>query len=895
MNTADSSITTVPFRLSPGTTADWDWFVRRSKQWAADAGVAIQDTIVLVPFAQQLNDIRAAWGRAGGWAPKVETSITLTAACRRGGKQIEGLITFDVPTDRLVAIGMLRSVPAMAAFCREEPRAFSLAAAELVTTAHAIAKRAAAVPPSGRQAYWETARAVFAQDQGPGTLESLLGTVAMEWAAMTVDAPTDPLFELAPSGWIVLKAGGLDPVTSSLLEARTEQRPWLIIDSDPPHEDLLAGGSGVQCQVGVCEDFEDEAQGAAAQLLAHIEAGEVPVGLIAQDRSLVRRTCALLRRQGVAVNDETGWKLSTTRCGAMIVGLLKSASWNASNNQVLEWLKACDVPGTRLHRRRDLVDSLEMSMRRYGWTRPVAVVPDLLSEGARQLWRGVGGVFDELAGGGAITLAEWLEKLRCAQEAAGDWQWMLDDDVGAQVIHALRMDGGLGRPREWLSLAAQTRMGFDDFLAFVSDTLELESLVPPMAPEDKSQVIVTPLPRAMLRKFQATVFPGVDEKRLAGPLLPHPLLSEQTLSALGLPLAEERRAAEALAFAQVLRLPKLTFLRRRQDGSEPLASSSLLQRLEQEYVKAAGTELPQWNDPRITAILTRTEQRRPEPAAPELLPEALTASSLEALRDCPYKFFGTALLGLREVKELEDTLEKRDYGTWLHAVLYAFHNGRDPSTTSEQADVARMLKIGREEGRALGLDDAELVPYQASFEKLAPRYVAWQRAREAEGFFWRAGEVEVEAEIEGWGATKLRGRLDRIDTYTVENAPNCEAIDYKTGSTEGLATKAKSGLEDTQLAVYAALIESQAGFPVAAEGPSGMYLSLDDKTGVVEVRHEELGETTRSFLAGVALDLERIRAGVPLRALGEGRSCQHCSVKGLCRREHWPEQATNEE
>jgi len=62
----------------------------------------------------------------------------------------------------------------------------------------------------------------------------------------------------------------------------------------------------------ISDGFEDEAAAAAAQVLAHVERGETPIALIAQDRALVRRIRALLERSAVVMRDETGWKLSTT-------------------------------------------------------------------------------------------------------------------------------------------------------------------------------------------------------------------------------------------------------------------------------------------------------------------------------------------------------------------------------------------------------------------------------------------------------------------------------------------------------------------------------------------------------------------------------------------------------
>ena len=52
------------------------------------------------------------------------------------------------------------------------------------------------------------------------------------------------------------------------------------------------------------------------------------MALVAQDRVLTRRVRAMLANQGVAVRDETGWKLSTTRAAAGLMSLLRAAAWD---------------------------------------------------------------------------------------------------------------------------------------------------------------------------------------------------------------------------------------------------------------------------------------------------------------------------------------------------------------------------------------------------------------------------------------------------------------------------------------------------------------------------------------------------------------------------------------
>ena len=95
---------------------------------------------------------------------------------------------------------------------------------------------------------------------------------------------------------------------------------------------------GLLC-LHTAQDMEDEAHLAAACVLQHLNEGRSPVALIAQDRVLTRRVRAMLAGKGVALRDETGWKLSTTRAAATLMGLLRALPWDASTDAVLDWLK----------------------------------------------------------------------------------------------------------------------------------------------------------------------------------------------------------------------------------------------------------------------------------------------------------------------------------------------------------------------------------------------------------------------------------------------------------------------------------------------------------------------------------------------------------------------------
>jgi hypothetical protein len=82
----------------------------------------------------------------------------------------------------------------------------------------------------------------------------------------------DALRRLRPSAWILLRAGGVEPLSESLLaEAAADGTPCLVLDADPPPHELfgllLAEEPPAE---SLCIDAEAEARAACAQVLAEL-------------------------------------------------------------------------------------------------------------------------------------------------------------------------------------------------------------------------------------------------------------------------------------------------------------------------------------------------------------------------------------------------------------------------------------------------------------------------------------------------------------------------------------------------------------------------------------------------------------------------------------------------
>ena len=69
------------------------------------------------------------------------------------------------------------------------------------------------------------------------------------------------------------------------------------------------------------------------------------------------------------------------------------------------------------------------------------------------------------------------------------------------------------------------------------------------------------------------------------------------------------------------------------------------------------------------------------------------------------------------------------------------------------------------------------------------------------------------------------------------------------------------------------------------------YLAIDGSKAIDSLQHPEVERSAALLIDGLAEDLQRIRAGIGLAALGAESSCTWCAARGVCRRDHWSDAA----
>lgn len=810
-------------------------------------GVHPARSVVLLPYAQLMPVARRLWNQAvpDGFAPRFETTRNWA---RQLAVHAPAPLDFahDAARDTLTARTLLER--AGLAGLQDA------LAGSVVEVAASLAGLAAAVPPGERNAWAAHLAPAMGPAEGPLAYESAVARVALAWVGSSTFG-TDVLFGQRVADrmecLVVFEGFQADPLTQSLV-SRFADRAVVF-----PLHHTAAVPSAVALHAAT--DAEDEAERAAACVLRHIEAGRVPVALAANDRVLTRRVRALLGAQRIDVRDENGWKLSTTRAAAQLMGALRACAWDASSDAVLDWLKhapAVDAPGVR---------------RVEAWLRKLQVGP----------WRAVLGAVDPKDVLVASTtaqveawrdvlqrsraLSQWTAGLRELLQATGAWDALYADDAGARVVAALRLEPGASAELDSLPGAGR-RLSLHEFTRWAGDVLEAANFVPPHPAVE--QVTVLPMAQLLGRPFAALVLPGCDEVRLpVSPEPPGPWTAAQR-TALGLPSREALEAAHRAAWAYALALPAVDLLWRTGDeGGEPVLPSPLVQSL-----LLAGVGAPA-ADPRTAVSHVPTPQARPMPSGATLPVSRLSASAYGDLRACPYRFFALRQLGLAEVDEIETELSKRDFGNWLHAVLRQFHDALKAHPVDDALRRARLDEAAAAVTRTQALDDGEFLPFAAAWPRVRDGYLTWLAAHEAQGNTFEAAEAWQPRPL---GDFELAGRIDRIDTAADGQR---SVIDYKTEANDVTRKRISAGTEDTQLVFYAALLED--------DTVRAAYVNVGEKDGTTTHEQKQVVELRDTLVHGVLDDLARIAGGVPLPALGDGMACDYCAARGLCRKDFW--------
>jgi ATP-dependent helicase/nuclease subunit B len=442
------------------------------------------------------------------------------------------------------------------------------------------------------------------------------------------------------------------------------------------------------------------------------------------------------------------------------------------------------------------------------------------------------------------------------------------DDAGRQLLHALDIwhqelaeDNGHYRFTEWRRWLAQQL----DAQTYRDTGID-------------SPARLTHLGATRWRTFDAVLLLGCDADHLPSPADGGRWFNDAVRWALNLPTRATRAARQRDDLLGLLAMNDcvLATWQKDKNGEQGLLSP-YLQMLRDEHERAHGDDL---SEPELSALLAaedaRTfempQARQPAPSVPaEAVPPTVSISAYNSLVACPYQFYARHVLRLNELDEVQESIEKRDYGERVHKILQRFH-GHYPQVgrhTSGEMEIA-LRKISEDVFADLLEQDFAARAWLARWIKSLPSYLEWQLQNEELGWRYAGAEAGFELPLEG---VRLRGRIDRTDVKERDK----RVLDYKTQGDQVLRNKLKEPGEDVQLACYA----------YAEDASEAAFVSIEDgKVKTVTPPHDvaQLAQLNSERLVQL---MESIHAGAGLPANGIDEVCGYCEMRGVCRKGEW--------
>ena len=670
-------------------------------------------------------------------------------------------------------------------------------------------------------------------------------------------------------------------------------------------------------RLSICTLSDAEAQALAVdeQIRGWLADGVAPIAVVCEDRRFARRLRALLERANVALDDPTGWALSTTSAAATLERWLEAVEEDFAQHALLDALKSpflslCETREAHL----DAVHRLERDVIRHeNIPRNLDRMREHLRLRRRRLdtlwaeegYRSVVALIDAVARAAEPLLAlcdarprapaDFLDALEESLLRLGMRDAFAADPAGCRILEeiaAMRADAAT-RP---------IRMRWSEARTWLGRVLETRYFRP-QTPHSPVQLLS--LEQAALARYAGLIVAGADSTRLPGANHHATFFNDAVRGDLGLSTRADRVGLGLARFRRLLEAaPRVLITLEAERDGERLSPSPWVEALDTmhrlayvggpspgrcETPRGEGAPPTAPSSPvggpspgRCEAAPLPDMERMPRPAFPaRLMPGRLSASGHQDLIDCPYRFYAARGLGLAPSEEIVETLRKSEYGSRIHLCLSAFHGGEEglpgpfgkPLAEGHRDEAVAMLEAISAEVFARDIEDNFLHrAWLARWRRLIPQYIEWAVGRARE---WTVEKTEASAERTLGDGLVLNGRLDRID----RGAEGLAVIDYKTGARVPSEDDVLSG-ESVQLPTYALL----------AEGVRRVeYLLIHDKgiktaTTIEGDDLDTLAQTVRERLEGM---VERLRSGAEMPAWGDEDACRHCDMSVVCRHEAW--------
>ena len=489
-------------------------------------------------------------------------------------------------------------------------------------------------------------------------------------------------------------------------------------------------------------------------------------------------------------------------------------------------------------------------------------------------------------------------------QEAGMVQRLEKDAAGKQLLEVLKgFDLSSGVYKD-------VKMRLPEWLSLLKTVIE-EASYEEAGKEAQATLSILPLSSTRLRQFDAVVLVGCDEQQLPAFSEP-PLFFSDTLNRyLKSSTIAAQYIQQARDLSQLLVSCKNVDLlwQSKSKGGEPLRPSAWIQRLQ--------VNLKDWQ-----IINTKPEvyEGKSQPIAMSLstpdqdlaIPVTVSPSAYKALRDCPYRYYVSSLLGLRKAKEFEEGFDASLAGQTLHALLKTFfqalkteeEKSHSPIHQSNEARrqwmIDHLMGCSEKEFERLIAGDARVLGTLRDWQKQIPSFIDWQIEREHQGWRYHDAELPIGFTLSLTDPDgvqrdiRIAGRADRFDIHESDSTA-AAVIDYKNQKMKKIVDRSDNILDDPQLLIYARAANENA---IAAHLPGrtvgqAQWVTLkaeldkgEDKmirTHVVEAMPSAMAQ----FSEQIEKDLNNLWARKPMQAFAPDSVCQYCEARGICRKGMW--------
>jgi len=631
-------------------------------------------------------------------------------------------------------------------------------------------------------------------------------------------------------------------------------------------------------QLFAAHGLEQEAQAADVQIRRWLLEGKRSIAVVVQDRLVARRARALLERAQVQVQDETGWTFATLSVSTVLMRWLDALQNDFYYQDVLDLLKSPFLfADAAAGERKQAAYLFEQMVRKHGVVAHLQGFVEVAEREAPELVIALVRLRQaaQMLPKKTVPLADWLRALHDSLDILGVVRGWSQDAAGQQLLQLL------GTWTEELGEDG-TRCSFAEWRRWLAQQLDLNTFRDTAV---ESPVLFTHLAATRWRSFDAVLLLGCDATHLPAPANAGQWFNDAVRAALGLPLSNAQQAQTRDDLLALLAMND-TVLVTWQDhkNGEPNLLSPYFEMLRALHLLAYGDDLAAtglaeqlaFAQVRSDAFVAPQAGVMPQPTVSSaLLPQRISPSGYNSLVACPYQFYARHILRLNELDEVREELDKRDYGTWVHAALQRFHT-EYPLLLNHAHELlaSELQRISTEVFADALAHDYLAQAWLLRWQALIPAYLDWQLENEQAG--WRYAEAEVPFELEVLEGLVLRGRIDRIDRRVDDREKLC-VLDYKTQTVATLKGKLKDAGEDVQLSCYAM---------VSGAGEAAFVSLESDKVLAVSPPHD-IAELAQLDIARLRTLFVQMRSGAALPAHGAEPVCTYCEMNGLCRRGDW--------